>query len=123
MTIYGNDDPDFLAQALKTDKSLEPKSGNKMMLTIMNEGENMDILLSEANVDDKFFELMCEFLYARSKMNMMGNSDIEDLHSEAVKKVVNIINEMPITSFKPQDARTMLNKSRGRSSEEGMEDE
>jgi len=119
MTIYGNDEPDFLAQAVKTDESLEgPKASRKLILSIFNDGEETEIKLSKENVDESFFELMCEFLYGRAKMNMIDNNDIEDLHTEAVKKVVNIVNQMPITDFNPQDARNLLNNSRGRPTEE-----
>lgn len=118
MIIYGNDDPDFIAQAVKTDSSLEGEEGMKMMLSILKDDEELDVVLSKKNVDSKFFELMCEFLYARSKMNIMDNDDVEDLHDEAVKKTVNIVNEMPINDFKPEDARKMLDESRGRYQEE-----
>lgn len=116
MTIYGNDKPDFIAQALKTDESLEgPEKSSKMMLSIINNSDETELLFSKENVDEKFFELMCEFLYGRAKMNLMDSENsIEDLHTKSVAKVVNVVNEMPIKDFNPEDARKLLNGSRGR---------
>lgn len=116
MTIYGSDDPDFLAQAVKTDASLEgPDKSRKVILTIINGNEEHEINFDRENIDDKFFELMCEFLYGRAKMDMLGEFDEDtDLHVEAVDQVVEIVGSMPISEFNPQDARNALNKSRGR---------
>jgi len=114
--MFGNDNPEFLAQAVKTDESLEgPEAGSKMLLSIFNDGDETEIILSQENVDEKFFELMCEFLYGRAKMNMMSSdNEVEDLHVEAMKKVVNVVNTMPLDQFNQDDARQMLNQSRGR---------
>jgi hypothetical protein len=115
MTIYGNDNPEFIAEAIKTDESLEGDDSVKMVLSIMEKGETRNITLSKTTVDEKFFELMIEFLYGRSKMNLMQQpQQVEDMHSETVEQVKQVVQEMPIEQFTAQEAEEMLNESRGR---------
>lgn len=72
--------------------------------------EKLDINLCNCQLDESIFRIIAELLYSKSKIALI-DEDVEDIHKQAVKNVVDVLESMD-AELNPLQIKKYLDDSR-----------